>query len=189
MLSLTTTLREKLNYRNNRLIKLYINRSRVALLYIIIDFRLSTSQLCVDHVKYLIRVSIALTERRNTIEVIMLDNMISRLYGLLTEDAKSTLLDDLTNLYANCNSPILYWLIATMKGSRRKHSMHKFDDLPRAFLDLREHPTTRNWKRLVRRLNINFKFQININFNIISKKFRTKFFLHDRCSIYLRCKQ
>ncbi|XP_032688751.1 uncharacterized protein C1orf112 homolog isoform X2 [Odontomachus brunneus] len=114
--------------------------------------RLSTSQLCADHVKYLIRISVALAERRNTIETIMLDNMIGRLYRLLTEDTKSTLFDDFPDLYANCNTPTLYWLIATMKESGRKHSIYKLDDLPRAFLNLREHPTTRNWKRFMQHI-------------------------------------
>lgn len=106
--------------------------------------------------KYLIKVSVALAKRRDTVEVIMLDNMIGRLCELLTEDAKSALLDDLTDL--DKNTTTLYWLVTKMKGSRMKCSdgIYKFDDLPRAFLDLQKHPTTHNWKHLVRRRLNNF---------------------------------
>ncbi|XP_011144526.1 uncharacterized protein C1orf112 [Harpegnathos saltator] len=116
--------------------------------------RLSTSQLCADHIKYLIRVAAALTERRNTVEVVMLDIMIGRLYELLSEDAKSALLDDLADLDASTfDTPTLHWLAAKVKGSHPKHLIYKIDDLSKAFSDLREHPTTRNWKHLMQRLS------------------------------------
>ncbi|XP_014489086.1 PREDICTED: uncharacterized protein LOC106752135, partial [Dinoponera quadriceps] len=132
---------------------LKLNCFRIDSLHITAGFRLSTSQLCTNHVRYLIRVSTVLVERRDSIETIMLNNMIGRLYELLAEDVKSTLFDDLVNLDADCNTPALYWLAAKMKGSHLKHSVYKFDDLPRAFLNLREHSTTRNWKRLVRQIS------------------------------------
>ncbi|EFN83974.1 hypothetical protein EAI_06755 [Harpegnathos saltator] len=76
--------------------------------------------------------------------------MIGRLYELLTEDAKYALLDDLADLDAfTFDTPTLHWLAAKVRGSRPEQSMYKFDDLPKAFSDLQEHPTIRNWKYLV----------------------------------------
>lgn len=81
----------------------------------------------------------------------MLDHMIISLFELLTEDMKSTLLKDLVeNLNTNNYVPILYLLIAKTKGFSSERLRHNFEDLPKAFLDLQEHPSIRNWKRLVR---------------------------------------
>ncbi|KMQ92666.1 hypothetical protein RF55_7314 [Lasius niger] len=112
--------------------------------------RLGTSQLCADHIKHLIKVSVTLIERRDSIEAIMLDHMIISLFELLTEDMKSTLLKDLVeNLNTNNYVPILYLLIAKTKGFSSERLRHNFEDLPKAFLDLQEHPSIGNWKRLI----------------------------------------
>lgn len=97
--------------------------------------------------RYFIRLSVALAERHDSVEAIILDNMIVRLYELLTENAKVALLADLDT---SCGTPILYWLATKVKGSRRKYSVYNLDDLSKAFSDLQGHPTMCNWKRLVR---------------------------------------
>lgn len=64
---------------------------------------------------------------------------------------KSTLLKNLVeNLDTNNYVPILYLLVAKTKDFTSERLRHKFEDLPKAFLDLQEHPSIRNWKRLVR---------------------------------------
>lgn len=113
--------------------------------------RLGSSQLCADHVKHLIKVSAALVERCDSIEAIMLDNMIIRLYDLLNEDVKSTLFDNLIDLNMDYYASILHLLITKTKSLSSERLRCKIEDLPKAFLDLQEHPSTRNWKRLVRR--------------------------------------
>lgn len=81
----------------------------------------------------------------------MLDHMIISLFELLTEDMKSTLLKNLVEtMDINNYVPILYLLVAKTKGFTSERLRHKFEDLPKAFLDLQEHPSIRNWKRLVR---------------------------------------
>ncbi|TGZ49167.1 Uncharacterized protein DBV15_11395, partial [Temnothorax longispinosus] len=112
--------------------------------------RLGSSQLCVDHVKHLIKVSTALVERRDSIEAIMIDNMIVRLYDLLNEDVKSTLFDNLIDhLDVDYYVTSLHLLMANTKSLSSERLKRKIEDLPKAFLDLQEHPSTCNWKCLM----------------------------------------
>jgi len=76
--------------------------------------------------------------------------MIVRLYNLLNEDVKSTLFNNLIDPDTDYYASILRLLITKTKflSERLKH---KIEDLPKAFLDLQEHPSTYNWKRIVRR--------------------------------------
>ncbi|CAL1677663.1 unnamed protein product [Lasius platythorax] len=130
--------------------------------------RLGTSQLCADHIKHLIKVSVTLIERRDSIEAIMLDHMIISLFELLTEDMKSTLLKDLVeNLNTNNYVPILYLLIAKTKGFSSERLRHNFEDLPKAFLDLQEHPSIRNWKRLMQSVSAMVAMDYSDNKDII----------------------
>lgn len=88
----------------------------------------------------------------------MLDHMIISLFELLSEDMKLPLLQSLIeNLDINNYAPIVYLLIGKTKGFLTKQLCHKFGDLPKAFLDLQEHPSTRNWKRLVRFIYLLYK--------------------------------
>lgn len=116
---------------------------------IVVCFRLGPLQLCVDHVKYLMKVSAALAERRDSTEAIMLNNLIGRLYELLNEDAKSILLDEFVDPDTDY-TPILYSLAAKTKNFRSKHSIYRLDGLSKAFANIREHPTMYNWRRFVR---------------------------------------
>ncbi|XP_018406843.1 PREDICTED: uncharacterized protein LOC108782939 [Cyphomyrmex costatus] len=129
--------------------------------------RLGSSQLCVDHIKHLIKISAALVERHNSIEAIMLDNMIIRLYDLLNEDMKSTLIDNLIDLDTDYPS-ILYLLMAETKFLSSERLKHKIEDLPKAFLDLQEHPSTCNWKRLKQILSVMIAVNYNDNEDVIN---------------------
>ncbi|XP_077269468.1 FIGNL1-interacting regulator of recombination and mitosis isoform X1 [Temnothorax americanus] len=112
--------------------------------------RLGSSQLCIDHVKHLIKVSTALVERRDSIEAIMIDNMIVRLYDLLNEDVKSTLFDNLIDhLDVDYYVTSLHLLMANTKSLSSERLKRKIEDLPKAFSDLQEHPSTCNWKCLM----------------------------------------
>lgn len=107
--------------------------------------------------KHLIKVSISLAKRCDSVEVILLNNMIDRLYELLTEDMKSALLRDFANLDTNYYAFILYSLVAKTKGFHPEYLIYKLEDLPKVFSDLREQPTASNWKRFVRERNYNLK--------------------------------
>lgn len=124
----------------------------LSFLYIIVYLRLGSSQLCADHIKHLIKVSVALVERCDCVEAIMLDTMITRLYDLLNEDAKTTLIDNLIDLNTDYYVSSLHLLMAKNKSLLSERLRNKIEDLPKAFLDLQEHPSVRNWKRLVRRI-------------------------------------
>lgn len=117
-------------------------------LFVIVYLRLGSSQLCADHIKHLIKVSTALIER-NSIEMIMVNNMIIRLYDLLNEDVKSTLFDNL-NLDTDYVSSLHLLMVKTKPSLSSERLRCKIEDMPKAFLDLQEHPSTRNWKRFVR---------------------------------------
>ncbi|XP_050447562.1 uncharacterized protein C1orf112-like [Cataglyphis hispanica] len=130
--------------------------------------RLGTSQLCADHIKHLIKISGTLSERRDSIEAIMLDYMIITLFELLTEDMKSTLLKNLVeNLDTNNYVPILYLLVAKTKHFTSERLRYKFEDLPKAFLDLQEHPSIRNWKRLMQSISAMIAVDYSDNKDII----------------------
>ncbi|XP_029661974.1 uncharacterized protein C1orf112 homolog [Formica exsecta] len=130
--------------------------------------RLGTSQLCADHIKHLIKVSVILIERRDSIEAIMLDHMIISLFELLTEDMKSTLLKNLVEtMDINNYVPILYLLVAKTKGFTSERLRHKFEDLPKAFLDLQEHPSICNWKRLIQSVSAMVAVDYSDNKDII----------------------
>ncbi|XP_012222379.1 FIGNL1-interacting regulator of recombination and mitosis-like isoform X1 [Linepithema humile] len=129
--------------------------------------RLGTSQLCVDHIKHMIKVSVVLAERRDSVEAIMLDNTIVRLYMSLTEDTKFALLNSLIDLYTDNYTPILYMLMAETKGFSLERLKHKLDDLPRAFSDLQEHPSIRNWKHLLQLVSATTAIDYSDNKDII----------------------
>ncbi|XP_018311038.1 uncharacterized protein C1orf112 [Mycetomoellerius zeteki] len=130
--------------------------------------RLGSSQLCVDHIKHLIKVSAALIERHDSIEAIMLNNMIIRLYDLLNEDMKSTVFDNLINLDTDYYASILYFLMAKTKSLSSERLKHKIEDLPKAFLDLYTHPSTCNWKRLVQIMSVMIAVNYSDNRDVIN---------------------
>ncbi|XP_018366952.1 PREDICTED: uncharacterized protein LOC108763642 [Trachymyrmex cornetzi] len=130
--------------------------------------RLGSSQLCVDHIKHLIKVSAALIERHDSIEAIMLDNMIIRLYDLLNEDMKSTLFDNLINLDTDYYASILYLLMAKTKSLSSERLKRKIEDLPKAFLDLHTHPSTSNWKRLIQIMSVMTAVNYSDNRDVIN---------------------
>ncbi|XP_012062881.1 PREDICTED: uncharacterized protein LOC105626181 [Atta cephalotes] len=130
--------------------------------------RLGSSQLCVDHIKHLIKVSAALVERHDSIEAIMLDNMIIRLYDLLNEDLKSILFDNLINLDTDYYASILYLLMAKTKSLSSERLKRKIEDLPKAFLDLHTHPSTCNWKRLMQVMSVMTAVSYSDNRDVIN---------------------
>ncbi|XP_025262500.1 uncharacterized protein C1orf112 homolog isoform X2 [Camponotus floridanus] len=130
--------------------------------------RLGTSQLCADHIKHLFKVSVILIERHDSIEAIMLDYMIISLFELLNEDMKFSLLGNLIeNLDTNNYAPIVYLLVGKTKGFLTKQLSHKLGDLSKAFLDLQEHPSTRNWKRLIQSISTIIMIDYRDNKDII----------------------
>ncbi|XP_072756238.1 FIGNL1-interacting regulator of recombination and mitosis [Anoplolepis gracilipes] len=141
--------------------------------------KLGTSQLCVDHIKHLIKVSVILIERRDSIEAIMLDHLIISLFELLTEDMKSALLKNLVENLDTNYEPILYLLIARTKGFSLKQLRHQYEDLPKAFLDLQEHPSIRNWKRLMQSISAMITVDYSDNKDIIESLNKIWTFVED----------
>lgn len=91
-----------------------------------------------------------LIERHNSIEAIMINNMIGRLYEFLTKNAKSLLLNDLITL----NSYYYYIPIlhsAEVKDFSGECVSKILSNLSTVFLNMQEHPTLHNWKQLVRK--------------------------------------
>ncbi|KAL0132514.1 hypothetical protein PUN28_000332 [Cardiocondyla obscurior] len=130
--------------------------------------RLGSSQLCVDHVKHLMKISTAMVERRDSIEAIMLDNIIVRLCDLLNEDMKSTLFDNLIDLDADYYISSMHLLIKNPRCLLSERLKSKVEDLPKAFLDLQEHPSVRNWKRLMQDMFAVIVVDYNDNKDVIT---------------------
>jgi len=92
-----------------------------------------------------------LQERYDNIEAIMIDNTIIRLYELLLPDTKSALFGDIINLdILNHSVPTLYFLIRKTEIFNSRLFQHNLKDLSKIFWNLHQHPSTCNWKHLVR---------------------------------------
>jgi len=98
-----------------------------------------------------------LQERYDSIEAIMVDNTIIRLYELLLPDTKSALLRDIINLnILNHSISSVYFLTRKTKSFNSKLFQHNLKDLSKIFWNLYEHPSAYNWKHLVRKYYIKY---------------------------------
>ncbi|EZA53033.1 hypothetical protein X777_07211 [Ooceraea biroi] len=116
--------------------------------------RVGTSQLCANHINYLIKISAVLRERSDSIEAVMVDNTIVRLYELLTADVKISLIGDLVDLdiLNHSASYIVYFLTPKAKVVYSEYQ-HDFKNLSKIFWNLQEYPSVHNWKLLRRHLS------------------------------------
>ncbi|XP_020281492.1 uncharacterized protein C1orf112-like isoform X2 [Pseudomyrmex gracilis] len=114
--------------------------------------KLGTSELCASYVKELIKTSAVFVKRRDSVEAIMLDNVITSLFELLTDNARIKLLDCIVDQDAY-HAPVLYALATKIKYPTDRLK-RKLEDLPKAFSDLQERPSARNWNRLVQLLSV-----------------------------------
>ncbi|KAG7211494.1 hypothetical protein KM043_010765 [Ampulex compressa] len=109
--------------------------------------RLGSTDLCASHVKYLTRLYNAMEQRRDSLSVIMLENLIGRLYGLLPEETKHSLI---VNLHASNDQSwrhIVRFMPQKTKTFLSSQLATSSDEITKVFADLETRPTVENWNR------------------------------------------
>ncbi|XP_031826476.2 FIGNL1-interacting regulator of recombination and mitosis-like isoform X2 [Nomia melanderi] len=110
--------------------------------------RISSSELCVSHVKYLLKVYAALMQRRNDFEVVILENLIGRLYSLLSEETRHSVVTELDDIENPSWTPIARFLPFKTKSFLQKRLACVLNEIPKTFLELQRQPTVQNWNRI-----------------------------------------
>ncbi|XP_012143724.1 FIGNL1-interacting regulator of recombination and mitosis isoform X2 [Megachile rotundata] len=111
--------------------------------------RIGSSELCASHVKYLLKVYAAFTKRGNSFEVIVLENLIGRLYSLLSEDTRHDIVTELEDLENPFWLPLARFFPSKTKSFIQNRLACIIDDIPNAFLELQRQPTVQNWNRIM----------------------------------------
>nr|XP_033340241.1 uncharacterized protein C1orf112-like [Megalopta genalis] len=109
--------------------------------------RISSSELCVNHVKYLLKVYTSLTERGNSLELVILENLIGRLYSLLSEESRHSIITELDDLESRSWCAVASFLPTKTRSFLQKRLTCALKEIPEAFLKLQRQPTVQNWNR------------------------------------------
>ncbi|XP_015184624.1 PREDICTED: uncharacterized protein LOC107070701 [Polistes dominula] len=134
--------------------------------------RYSSSDLCSSHVKYLMRTYAVLIERNNTFEVCILKNLISRLYNLLQENVKHSVvieLDDIDTCLWTHFSQLLPNQTRMVISKRLAFRINNIQDLVNNFF---EEPSEKHWYQLMKLIPATNKFSSTMDtkmFNVVSK--------------------
>ncbi|XP_076276645.1 FIGNL1-interacting regulator of recombination and mitosis isoform X2 [Lasioglossum baleicum] len=116
--------------------------------------RLGSSELCANHVKYLLKVYAALIQRRNSFEVVILENLIGRLYSLLSEETKHSIITEFDDLENPCWTAVACFLPPKTTSFLQKRLACVLNEIPEAFLELQRQPTMQNWNRITTLLHL-----------------------------------
>lgn len=103
--------------------------------------------------KYLLKVYAALMQRRNNFEVVILENLIGRLYSLLSEETRHSVVTELDDLENPSWTSIAQFLPSKTKSFLQKRLACVLNEVPKTFLELQRQPTVQNWNRIVSRIN------------------------------------
>ncbi|XP_047347600.1 uncharacterized protein C1orf112-like isoform X2 [Vespa velutina] len=120
--------------------------------------RYSSPYLCSSHVKYLMHTYAILVERRNSLEVCVLKNLISRLYTLLPENEKHSVIFELDDIDACLWLPfsrLLPYKTRTIICERLAFSVTNISNLIDNFL---QQPSARHWFQLTKLIPAASKF-------------------------------
>ncbi|XP_076764071.1 FIGNL1-interacting regulator of recombination and mitosis [Xylocopa sonorina] len=129
--------------------------------------RIGSSELCASHVKYLLRVYAALMKRDNSLEVVMLKSLIGRLYNLLSEETKHSLITELDDLEKLSWIPVARYLPSKTKLFLQNRLACMLNKIPNTFLELQRHPTIRNWNYITMLLTLVGKLNYACEKNIV----------------------
>ncbi|KAK9310352.1 hypothetical protein QLX08_000345 [Tetragonisca angustula] len=110
--------------------------------------RIGSSELCANHVKYLLNVYAVLMKRSNSFEVVMLESLIGRLYNLLSEETKHTLIMELDDLENPFWLPVARFLPSKTKLFLQNRLACVLNEIPRTFAELQRQPTVQSWNRI-----------------------------------------
>ncbi|XP_026671963.1 uncharacterized protein C1orf112 homolog isoform X2 [Ceratina calcarata] len=109
--------------------------------------RIGSSELCASHVKYLLKVHAALMKRRNSLEMIILENLIGRLYSLLSEDTRHDLMIEIDDLENPSWTEVARFLPPKTKSVLQTRLASVLNEIPSTFIELQRQPTVQNWNR------------------------------------------
>lgn len=112
-------------------------------------FSIGSLELCAGHVKYLLNVYAVLMRRSNSLEIVMLENLIGRLYNLLPEEMKHTVITELDDLENPCWLAVARFLPPKTKAFLQNRLACVLNEIPRSFVELQRQPTVQNWNRIV----------------------------------------
>ncbi|XP_060832173.1 FIGNL1-interacting regulator of recombination and mitosis-like isoform X2 [Bombus pascuorum] len=110
--------------------------------------RIGSLELCASHVKYLLNVYAVLMKRSNSLEIVMLENLIGRLYNLLPEETKHTVITELDDLENPCWLAVARFLPPRTKAFLQNRLACVLNEIPRLFTELQRQPTVQNWNRI-----------------------------------------
>ncbi|XP_076651828.1 FIGNL1-interacting regulator of recombination and mitosis [Halictus rubicundus] len=116
--------------------------------------RIGSSELCANHVKYLLKVYAALMQRRNSFEVVILENLIGRLYSLLSEETRHSIITELDDLENPSWTAVACFLPSKTTSFLQKRLACVLNEIPEAFLELQRQPTMQNWNRITTLLHL-----------------------------------
>ncbi|XP_014614515.1 PREDICTED: uncharacterized protein LOC106792560 [Polistes canadensis] len=134
--------------------------------------RYSSSDLCSSHVKYLMRTYAVLIERNDTFEVCILRNLISRLYTLLQENEKHSVVIELDDIDACLWTPFSQLLPNQMRMVIWKRLAFRINNIQDLVDDFFEEPSERQWYQLMKLIPATNKFNSSVDteiFNVVSK--------------------
>ncbi|XP_061937111.1 FIGNL1-interacting regulator of recombination and mitosis-like [Apis cerana] len=129
--------------------------------------RIGSSELCVSHVKYLLKVYAVLMTRSNSLEVVILENLIGRLYNLLSEETKHTLITEFDDLENPSWLPVARFLPSKTKSFLQNRLACVLNEIPTAFAELHRQPTIQNWNHITKLMPLVGKLNYTEEQNII----------------------
>ncbi|KOC67475.1 Uncharacterized protein WH47_11654, partial [Habropoda laboriosa] len=110
--------------------------------------RIGSSELCASHVKYLLNVYTVLMKRSNSLEVVILENLIGRLYSLLSEETRHSLIIELDDLENLSWTPVARFFPLKTKLFLQNRLACVLNEIPNTFAELQRQPTVQNWNRI-----------------------------------------
>ncbi|CAL7936084.1 unnamed protein product [Xylocopa violacea] len=116
--------------------------------------RIGSSELCASHVKYLLKVYAVLMKRNNSLEVVMLKSLIGRLYNLLSEETRHTLVTELDDLENLSWIPVARFLPPKTKLFLQNRLVCILNKIPSTFVELQRQPTIQNWNYITMLLTL-----------------------------------
>ncbi|KAI4503880.1 hypothetical protein M0802_001283 [Mischocyttarus mexicanus] len=111
--------------------------------------RYSTSDLCSSHVKYLMRTYAFLVERNDTFELCILRNLISRLYTLLQENVKHSVVVELDDIDACLWTPFSQLLPNQSRMIIWKRLAFRITNIQDLVDNFFKDPSERQWFQLI----------------------------------------
>lgn len=91
----------------------------------------------------------------------MLENLIGRLYNLLPEETKHTVITELDDLKNPCWLAVARFLPPKTKAFLQDRLACVLNEIPSLFVELQQQPTVQNWNRIVR--YVMFKYKLHNN--------------------------